>query len=99
LIQRVQRASSGHRRYEDQDVEWIVFLTRLRETGMPIRQMRRYAELVRAGEATEGERLALLEAHGGAVRARMAELEDNLAVIERKIAMYGERTGRLVAVD
>ena|SRR5437773_10514764 len=99
LIHRVERESSGHRRYEDHDVDWIVFLTRLRETGMPIRQMRLYAELVREGDATQGDRLALLETHGAAVRARMAELEDNLAVIERKIAMYRERAGRLVAVD
>jgi DNA-binding transcriptional MerR regulator len=99
LIHRVDRASSGHRRYSDHDVDWVVFLTRLRETGMPIRQMRQYAELVRDGDSTEAARLALLQAHGAAVRARMSELEDNLEVIERKIEMYRERGGKLVAVN
>ena len=45
------------------DVSWLVMVTRLRATGMPIRMIRRYAELVRAGEGNEAERLALLEAH------------------------------------
>ena len=37
---------------------------------MPIREVRRYAELMKAGEATNEERLALLEAHRDAVRRR-----------------------------
>ena len=45
------------------------FLTKLRATGMPIREVRRYAELMNAGEATNEERLALLEAHREAVLA------------------------------
>ena len=38
-------------------------VTRLRGTGMPIRDVKRYAELVRAGDGNEQERLALLHTH------------------------------------
>jgi DNA-binding transcriptional MerR regulator len=49
LIDDVGRADSGHRRYGDDDLAWIEVLQRLRATGMPIRTIRRYAELVRTG--------------------------------------------------
>ena len=57
LINGVDRADSGHRRYSDEDLAWIEVLQCLRATGMPIQRIRRYAELVRAGEGNESERL------------------------------------------
>ena len=47
----------------------IQFLTKLRSTGMPIRQIRAYADLMRRGDDTHEARLALLEEHREAVRA------------------------------
>jgi DNA-binding transcriptional MerR regulator len=91
LLRAVGRAGSGHRRYSEHDLAWIDFLTKLRSTGMPIRQVRRYAELVWAGDHTELERLALLEAHRDQVRAQLAETERCLARIDFKIDVYRER--------
>ncbi|HUO69957.1 MAG TPA: MerR family transcriptional regulator [Solirubrobacteraceae bacterium] len=91
LINGVGRADSGHRRYSDGDLAWIEVLQRLRATGMPIQRIRRYAELVRAGDGTEAERLALLEEHRDAVKAELAAVRRHLAFIERKIAIYEER--------
>jgi DNA-binding transcriptional MerR regulator len=91
LINGVNRADSGHRRYDDADLAWIEVLQRLRATGMPIRRIRRYAELVRAGEGNEGERLELLQEHREAVRATLAEVQRHLAFIDRKIDIYEEK--------
>jgi DNA-binding transcriptional MerR regulator len=90
LIGGVQRAGSGHRRYGEDDLAWIEVLQRLRATGMPIRRILRYAELARAGDGTEGERLELLREHRNAVRAQLAEVRKHLAFIEQKIAKYEE---------
>ncbi|QBD80223.1 MerR family transcriptional regulator [Ktedonosporobacter rubrisoli] len=87
LLDAIERASSGHRRYKAVDVTWILFLTRLRATGMSIRQMQDFANMRRRG-ATEEERLAFLEEHQRLVRAHMRELEDHMTVIETKIAHY-----------
>ena len=92
LLARVERAHSGHRRYDDADLAWIDFLMKLRSTGMPIRDVRRYAELVRAGDHTAAERLALLERHRTAVLDQMAEVQESLARIDYKIALYKEQT-------
>ena len=51
---------------------------------MPIAMIARFAELVRAGEGNEHERLALLEGHECTVRAKIAELEESLEVIRGK---------------
>jgi DNA-binding transcriptional MerR regulator len=91
LLDPVDRAGSGHRRYAEEDLARIQFLTKLRSTGMPIRQIREYAELMRRGDDTHAARLALLECHRETVRAHLAETERNLELIDYKIDYYRER--------
>jgi DNA-binding transcriptional MerR regulator len=94
LIHPVDRGTNGHRRYGRDDLEWLDLLIKLRTTGMPIRQMVEYAELVRQGPETATRRRAMLERHRAEITARMAELEDTAAVLDRKIAMYQEMENR-----
>jgi DNA-binding transcriptional MerR regulator len=91
LLPPVERNGSGHRRFTAEDVEWVVMITRLRSTGMPIRLIREYAELVWAGEGNERERLAILEAHREQVLERLAEIERNLELVDYKIGLYRGR--------
>jgi DNA-binding transcriptional MerR regulator len=91
LLEPVSRNGSGHRRYREADLQRITFLARLRATGMPIREVRRYAELMKAGASTNEERLALLEAHRDAVLAGLEATARNLELIEWKIDVYKER--------
>ena len=96
VITDVGRTNGGRRRYQQQDLYWIEMCTKLRATGMPIKTILRYAELVSAGPGNEQERLALMEAHRAEVTAKLAELEENLKLIDHKINVY---RGRLVAGD
>jgi DNA-binding transcriptional MerR regulator len=91
MLDAVERAPSSHRRYTEDDIRWVTLLTRLRATGMPIRRIREYAELVRAGDGNEQERLALLEAHRDAVLEQLGAMRRNLEAIEHKIEIYRER--------
>ena len=75
---------------------WIRIITRLRSTGMPIREVRQYADLVRAGDGNEAERLQLLVAHRDRVRRQLAEVATHLEAIELKIGLY-ERTTCTIA--
>ncbi|TDC37017.1 MerR family transcriptional regulator [Micromonospora sp. 15K316] len=88
LVAPVGRDSAGRRRYTPGDVDWLFLLTRLRRTGMPVRDMRRYAELARQGDCTLGARRALFEAHRARVLTRMADLEEDLKVLDHKIDAY-----------
>ena len=96
MLRSVPRASSGHRLYAERDIEWIRLITKLRSTGMPIRDVRRYADLVRAGEGNEQERLDLLRAHRQVVLARLAEVQDHLGAIDYKIGLYEARVNAVV---
>jgi DNA-binding transcriptional MerR regulator len=63
---------------------------------MPIRDVRRYAELIRAGDGNEDERLALLRAHRERVRAQLDTMAAYLDAIDEKIGYY---TGALAACE
>ena len=93
LLEPVARTVSGRRAYTDDDLRWITLVTRLRATGMPVREIRAYAELCRRG-GHDAERLALLRAHRERVRARLAEVAGHLEAIDGKIALYEERLRR-----
>ena len=90
LIAPVERASSGHRRYSSQDITWIHFLTRLRATGMPIREMQQFAELRKQGDRSLTQRRQLLETHQQHIQQQLDELTQNLKVIQEKIRHYKE---------
>ncbi|MEZ0294104.1 MAG: MerR family transcriptional regulator [Solirubrobacteraceae bacterium] len=91
MLDPVERAPSSHRRYTEDEIRWVTLLTRLRATGMPIRRIRDYADLVRAGDGNEDERLALLEAHRAAVLEQLEVMRANLDAIEFKIERYREQ--------
>lgn len=90
LIEPVRRAANGHRRYGQHDIAWLQLLMRLRETGMPIAQMVRFAQLRRQGPATATERRLMLEEHQRALQEHMQRLELHMAALKRKIARIRE---------
>jgi DNA-binding transcriptional MerR regulator len=96
VVTAVDRTAGGRRRYQQLDLDWITVCTRLRATGMPIKTIRRYAQLVSAGHGNEQERLALMETHRAEVTAKLAALQENLKLIDHKINVY---RGRLAAGD
>ena len=88
LLPYADRNQSGQRDYDASILVWTEFLGRLKATGMPIRQMQRYAALRNLGAKTETERHDLLFEHRARVRAHVAELQKNLLVLDTKIAGY-----------
>lgn len=88
LLPRADRDQSRQRDYDASILAWIELLGRLKTTGMPIRDMLRYAKLRDAGAATQTERRELLEEHRARVRAHVAELQACLLVLDTKIVGY-----------
>lgn len=87
---RAPRSSAGHRRYNAAAVRRLVFLTRMRTSGMSISDLRRYVDMVEAGQDTVPQRLALLTGHREALLARIAHLQLALAATDYKIASYSQ---------
>jgi DNA-binding transcriptional MerR regulator len=90
LLDPVDRDTGGRRRYATTDLDRLRFLIKLRSTGMPVREMVRYIELVRLGPATVDERLAILVEHRERVLAQIEALTDDLKVINYKIDIYSQ---------
>ena len=61
VVTAVERTAGGRRRYQQLDLDWIIVCTKLRATGMPIKTIRRYAQLVSVGPGNEQERMALMQ--------------------------------------
>ena len=93
FLRSIPRSDGGHRVYEQADVDWLLLCNRLRESGMPIATIRRFADLVRAGAGNEEARLALLQEHERLVRAEIAQLNACLEVIHGKVATYEQHLG------
>ncbi|MTW18660.1 MerR family transcriptional regulator [Rhodoplanes serenus] len=89
LIDPVARRG-GVRRYDDDDLRWLQFLVRLRATRMSMREMKRYAQLRRAGAVPDGvtERKTMLERHAATLETDISLLGETLVLIREKIATY-----------
>jgi DNA-binding transcriptional MerR regulator len=85
----VGRDAGGRRVYDREALARVVFVTRLRMSDMPIRDIARYLALVSQGEASVPARLALMQAHRQSIQRRLQELQTALAVIDYKIVTYG----------
>jgi len=88
LLDGIARTPGGRRSFTDDDLDWLGVLRCLRDTGMPIAQMLRYAALCRDGDGTIAERIAVLEAHDQAVDRQIRELRAQQRHIRDKIAWY-----------
>ncbi|HEX7105703.1 MAG TPA: MerR family transcriptional regulator [Acidothermaceae bacterium] len=90
LLEPIERTSGQQRRYREADLDWLGFVSCLRGTGMPVREMREFAELVREGDHTIPPRITLLEVHAERVRERIRELTEQLEAVDHKVAYYRE---------
>jgi DNA-binding transcriptional MerR regulator len=88
LIHPIERQENTRRRYTADDVGWIDFLLKLRATGMSIKDMQKYAELQRQGDATLPERVEMLKSLRDSVEAHIDELNEHLKLIYYKIEIY-----------
>ena len=86
----IDRRANGHREFNDEDLEWLAVLRCLRDTGMPIADMRRYAKLARTGDDTLLDRLRLLSEHDGHVAETIRNLQAQREHLKEKIAWYQE---------
>ncbi len=82
------RNSSNRRRYSEKDIAWIAFIKRLKATGMPIKEIKKYAVLRAKGDVTLSERMEMLMQHRQSLDERIRQLQEHEAMLDEKIAFY-----------
>jgi DNA-binding transcriptional MerR regulator len=88
VLKPADRAASGHRQYRADAVAWLDFVLRLKITGMPLAEIRKYAELRAGGDATLHPRLTMLELHRKRLVSNISELSENLTALDSKMKTY-----------
>jgi DNA-binding transcriptional MerR regulator len=82
------RRGNGRRSYSENDVNWIQFIKRLKDTNMPIKEIQKYAQLRAKGNSTLMERKEMLMTHRTALNDQIASLQENLGHLDDKIRYY-----------
>ena len=79
---------NGIRNYHAEDVGFVQFIKRLKDMGMPLANIKRYADLRYAGSHTVHERMALLQDHYRFIEAEIKRLEGYKNNLEDKLELY-----------
>lgn len=85
------RNSSNRRCYTDKDLAWIDFIKRLKDTGMPIKEIQHYAELRANGEATLSARMEMLISHRKTLNEQINQLKEHMGKLDEKIEFYQQK--------
>jgi len=90
------RKWNGRRCYSDADMAWIQFIKRLKDTGMPIKEIQKYARLRAKGDGTLKERMEMLVQHRAALTKEIAAMQEHLVKLDDKIKFYREEIRKKV---
>lgn len=84
ILEPAQRdESSGHRVYSESDMDFLLTVSCLNATGMPLDDMREYLAAIRSGKPESGTQIALLREQ----QARLRERERLLATQQKYLAL------------
>ncbi|WP_027410454.1 MerR family transcriptional regulator [Anoxybacteroides tepidamans] len=88
LLPKIQRNPSGARVYTEDDLEWIAVITCLKDTGMSIKDIKKFVALCALGDCTLEERKQMVLAHKKNVELKIAKLQKHLEHINFKADYY-----------
>ncbi|MBR3181354.1 MAG: MerR family transcriptional regulator [Eggerthellaceae bacterium] len=88
LIPNQQRSTDGRRLFDEDDLEWMRFVERLKVSGMSIKEIREYIRLYMEGDSTIEERRRIVYERRAAIDAQLEELKLARDFIEYKCWYY-----------
>lgn len=96
LLPFVEKNTSGYREFTNSDLSMIHTICCLKNTGMPINEIKQYIDYCMVGSKTISQRKALLQAHKEAVLAQQAQLLESLEEIDTKLNRYNSPTAKQI---
>ncbi|KPU45620.1 HTH-type transcriptional regulator AdhR [Oxobacter pfennigii] len=88
LLPFIKRDNSGNRFFTENDMEWLEVICCLKNTGMSIKQIKKYVQWCFVGDETLEARRQMLIEHRKEVMKQINELKQNLKKIDYKITHY-----------
>ncbi|MDD2957379.1 MAG: MerR family transcriptional regulator [Lachnospiraceae bacterium] len=101
LLPFLKRSSGGIRVFTEQDFSGLAIIHCLKQTGMPIKDIKRFMDMVQEGDGTIEERLELFQKQRENVKKQMEELNKALDVLDYKCWYYecAREKGNTSSVD
>lgn len=90
LLPAIERTEQRYRQYSDTDIEWIKMVQCLRMANVPIRSIREYILLLTQGGKTISQRRLMVQEYIDDLHSQMANLQNALALAEKKLVFYEE---------
>lgn len=91
LLGHVGRTVSGHRRFSDDDLQAVKFITWMRATGMSIRLLKRYMAAYQGGDESGEQRIEILLRHQQEIQRQIKDLEACVELINWKVARFANQ--------
>ncbi|MEM7209147.1 MAG: MerR family transcriptional regulator [Pseudomonadota bacterium] len=90
IVPGVARGADGKRHFSPENIDWLTLLYWLRQTGMPLKTMRDFAQLYRGGNSTVAARKTILLEHAALLQKRRSDLDRCAEQLQHKIQIYEE---------
>lgn len=93
LLPFISRSKNGNREFSETDLELVKLICCLKNTGMPIKEIKRYIDLCMQGPETVELRKAMMQEHRRDILRQINDLKKNLNIVNLKIAFYNTEEG------
>ena len=91
ILQSIRRTGSGQRYYQESDLEWIIWIKRLKSTGMSLSDIKRFAEFRLQGNTSLLDRKEMLSEHACHLKEDINRLQNELKIVEHKVSAYQQK--------
>ena len=85
-----QRDEHNYRLFDAEDFDWAIFINKLKKTGISLKEIKRYTELRKIGDATITERKELLLKHRIKILKEYEKVQGHLRLLDDKINLYNQ---------
>jgi DNA-binding transcriptional MerR regulator len=88
LLPNVKRSQGGARIFEEDDFRWLSLIDCMKKSGMSIEEIKEYLALMKEGDKTIEQRLALFERRKRLLQEEMKSLKETKEYLEYKVWYY-----------
>lgn len=88
LMPFIDKKPDGTRVFKDEDFKGLEIITCMKNSGMPIKDIKKYMDLCQEGDSTLQERLEIFFERKEAVQEQLDELNKVMELIKHKIWYY-----------
>jgi len=88
IIPPIGRDEAGRRYYTNDNLAWIELVTCLKETNMPVIEIKEIVRLSQIGDQTIDDRKVILQTHKARMLDQIKSLENGITKVDKKLDFY-----------